>query len=73
MTRKEEKALAKQLCRLVKPLAYDILAAIGDNRVLITIKADAGIAASINGSTHLVAWPDLDDEDPTEETLNQTF
>ena len=72
MTRKEEKALAKQLCRIVKPLAHELCEAIGDNRVLVTIKPDAGIAANINGSTFLVAWPDLYD-DLTEETLDQTF
>ena len=72
MTKEENKALAKQLCRIVKPLAHELLEAIGDNRVLVTIRPDAGIAANINGSTYLVSWPDLDD-DPTEETLNQTF
>lgn len=58
MTKEEEKALAIQLCRIVKPLSHELVEAIGNNRVLITIKPDAGIAANINGRNHLVAWPD---------------
>ena len=65
MTKEQDKALAMDLCRIIKPLAHEIISAIGDNRVLICIQPHAGICADINGSKYLVSWTDTYEKSET--------
>lgn len=65
MTKEQEKALAMDLCRIIKHLSHEIISAIGDNRVLICIQPHAGICADINGSKYLVNWTDTYEKSET--------
>jgi hypothetical protein len=58
-TNNQDKALAMELAHILKPTAFELIKAIGDNKVLIAIHPHGGIVAKINGKTHLVGWQNL--------------
>ena len=64
-TNNQDKALAMELARILKPTAFELIKAIGDNKVLICIQPHGGIAAKINGKDYLVGWHNVNEESQT--------
>lgn len=62
----QDKALAMELARILKPTAFELIKAIGDNKVLICIQPHGGICADINGKHYLVGWHNVNEQTDTE-------
>ena len=62
----QDKALAMELARILKPTAFELIKEIGDNKVLICIQPHGGICADINGKHYLVGWHNVNEHTDTE-------